>query len=644
MSASNHIRTVAVAIAALLAVADLLAAVGQQADRRVVVQGPGPAMPPRDPLPRPAESQPTGAAVVEGVVVSADLGRPVRRATVRLAPVVPGPPQTTLADDMGRFRFEGVPAGQFLLTASKPGYLDSTFGQRQPGSGRPGTPLSVSASQRIDRLSLAIARGGVLAGTVSDDGGEPAFGTDVQAYRFVWQQGERTLRLAGSDTADDRGSFRIGALPPGEYLVMASPAGKSGVFDDIGLLNARLGDARAMSVARVAGSVNAAAGATPPADYTPVFYPGTTSSASAMHVTIGVSEVRSGLDVQLPLVAMTRVEGVVLDAAGPAPGTEVRLVDLDMPIQGLGLKSTMSGPDGRFAFENVPAGRYRVQARTGPVTRMVVDDAGGNERVMVQFQAARVGGPGRGGPGFAFAGVPPAAPEVRWATAEVVLSGAPHDPITLVLQQGLRLSGRVLFDGPDQPPADLSSFSVALANAHPSGGASSAFGQVGDDGRFTIEGVTPGVYRVTVMPGSSWRPKSFIVGGRDALDFLLTVTPSQEIGAAELTLTTRTSTLSGTLTDGTGRPAPAHTIVVFPDDRSYWVAGSRRVRATRPSTDGKFSVSGLPAGSYRLVAVDDLEDGQWFDPKVLEQLAGAALPLSVGEGENKVQDLRLSGR
>ena len=88
-------------------------------------------------------------------------------------------------------------SGQFLLSATKPGYLESTFGQRQPGSGRPGTPLSVSTGQRIERIALPIARGGVLAGTVSDDGGEPAFGTEVQAYRFVWQDGERTLRHAG---------------------------------------------------------------------------------------------------------------------------------------------------------------------------------------------------------------------------------------------------------------------------------------------------------------------------------------------------------------------------------------------------------------------------------------------------------------
>ena len=615
----------------------------QGVGERVTIQSGRPVVAPRD-RPSPQQAPGSGTAIIDGVVVSADLGRPVRRATVQLAPATPGPPLSTMSDDAGHFRFEGVAAGQFTLSAAKPGYLESMFGQRQPGSGRPGTPLSVTAGQRIERVSLPIARGGVLAGTVLDDGGEPAFGTEVQAYRFVWQQGERTLRIAGSATADDRGSFRVGALPPGEYLVVATPAGKTGVFADLAILP-KLGNAGTMSFGRLATASPDAMNA-PAADYAPVFYPGTTSSASAMRVAIGVSEERAGLDVRLPLVPMTRVEGLVMNAAGPAAGTEIRLVDSEMPIQGLGLRTTIAGPDGRFSFDNVVPGRYRVQARTGPVTRMIVGDGGdvgGEQRVMVSFQAARVGGPGPGPGAMTFTPADSPAQDIRWAETEIALSGAQPQPITLVLQPGINLSGRVIFDGSDQPPSDLSSFRVVLNSAKPSEeGLSSSLAQVGADGRFTIEGVTPGTYRVSVLSPSSWRAKSFNVGGRDALDFLLSVTANQEMAAAELTLTTRLATLSGTLSDGSGRPAPAHTIIVFPDDASYWVPGSRRIRATRPSTDGRFSVANLPAGAYRLVAVDDLEDGQWTDPNVLKQLAGAAFPISIGEGETRTQDLRIS--
>ena len=195
---------------------------------------------PRDVMPPPQEA-PSGTAFVEGVVVSADLGRPVRRATVRLSPVVPGPPRSTTSDDVGRFRFEGVAAGQFLLAATKPGYLESTFGQRQPGSGRPGTPLSVSAGQRIERVALPIARGGVLAGTVADDGGEPAFGTEVQAFRFVWQRGNARCAWQGLLRRTIAGVFasaRYRRAIPRHGLA----GGKAGIFEDMGLLP-KLGNA-----------------------------------------------------------------------------------------------------------------------------------------------------------------------------------------------------------------------------------------------------------------------------------------------------------------------------------------------------------------------------------------------------------------
>jgi hypothetical protein len=339
---------------------------------------------------------------------------------------------------------------------------------------------------------------------------------------------------------------------------------------------------------------------------------------------------------------MSRIEGVVVDAAGAPTGTEVRLVDLDMPVPGLGLRSTATGPDGRFVFDNVAPGRYRVQARTGPMIQMLVDDTGGGQRVTMAFQAARGAGPGAGAPGMPF-GATARNEEVRWAAAEVTLAGARPDPITLMLQPGTRISGRVTFDAAE-PPADLRGFRVVLNAAKPGEtGMSSSIGEIGTDGRFTIEGVTPGAYRVNVLsPSVAWRPKSFVVNGRDALDFLLTVAPGDPPGVAELTMTTRTSTLRGTLMDAAGQPAPAHTIVVFADDPAFWVAGSRRVRATRPATDGRFSFSNLPAGSYRLVAVDDLEDGQWTDPDVLKQLAGYGVALTMDEGATRVQDLRVA--
>jgi hypothetical protein len=44
-----------------------------------------------------------------------------------------------------------------------------------------------------------------------------------------------------------------------------------------------------------------------------------------------------------------------------------------------------------------------------------------------------------------------------------------------------------------------------------------------------------------------------------------------------------------------------------------------------------------------LVAVTDVEPGEWFDPDFLEQLAAASMRITLSDGEKKTQDLRLAG-
>jgi len=82
-------------------------------------------------------------------------------------------------------------------------------------------------------------------------------------------------------------------------------------------------------------------------------------------------------------------------------------------------------------------------------------------------------------------------------------------------------------------------------------------------------------------------------------------------------------------------------VVAFSADERFWTPQSRRVQAARPATDGRFAFRALPPGDYRLVAVTDVEPGQWFDPAFLRQLVGGSVPLSIADGERKVQDLRV---
>jgi hypothetical protein len=76
---------------------------------------------------------------------------------------------------------------------------------------------------------------------------------------------------------------------------------------------------------------------------------------------------------------------------------------------------------------------------------------------------------------------------------------------------------------------------------------------------------------------------------------------------------------------------------------ALWVAPSRRIQGVRPSADGAYVIHNLPAGSYLVAAVDDVEPGEWFDPAFLQRLVPVAMKVAIADGEQKVQAIRLGG-
>jgi hypothetical protein len=589
---------------------------------------------------------PTGSAVVGGAVVNADGGHPIRRSTVRLTSVALGVARVVTADDKGNFQFENLPPGQFTLSASKVGYLDATYGQKKPGSGRAGRSLSITEGQRLEHLALPMPLGGVISGTVVDDVGEPAFLTVIRALRYAWRAGERTLTIVGSAAADDRGAYRIPALPAGDYIIMAAPV------SELPLASLRLaadsfaagrGGAGAfalpflsggpgLAVERAAGSPDEAAPAT---DYAPVYFPTTTIASDASRVTLDVGQERSGIDVQLQLVPMGRIAGTISGAdQSVLAGTTVTLVDTQ-GLPGMNVKSARAGADGTFAFTGVAPGQYNLSARSAAAVTVQPGKVDG-QTIMVFGRGTRPGGPGGlQGPG---AGSTP----LMWASADLVVAGREPTTVVLTLRTSLTVSGKLAFDGAGAPPTDLTQVRILLSSVDANDKNAAAMGWSDAAGHFTLSGVTPGNYQVSVTGVPNWHAGSVEVAGRDALDFLLDMTPARSVADAVITLTDRVSEISGTLQDSLGRPTSDYTLVVFADDERFWTAQSRRILATTPASDGKFSFVNLPAGNYRLIAVDDIAEGQWLDPVFLRQISGAAISLKLADGERKTQDIRVS--
>jgi hypothetical protein len=572
---------------------------------------------------RDARRDAVGTGTISGVVlIDGPARQPARRARVTLTNLDrTSPGQTATTDDRGTFVFRGLPAGRFELQAFKPPYLRASYGASRPD--RAGTPIVLGADGAVTDLVVRMVRGGVIAGVVRDTRGRPLPGLEVRALKFGYNAvtGERSLAPpGGASTAqsDDRGEYRVYGLPPGGYLVVVSPPAAGRGNEGIRRLTSDEVH-RALVAARSGGAAPATqrAGSAPPlVNHAPVFHPGATDLRAASRIDLGISEERAGVDIVAQLVPTATISGTITAPSGVLPQMlTVQLwtaAETELPAGG-GLRGTSARPrpDGTYALTGIAPGTYTLKAGTG---------------------RAR--------------GAPPDQP-TQWAAADINVNGQDLE-VSLTLQPGVAINGRVLFEGARQPSAaELQTLAFALV-APGSGGASAypGGGRVDANGRFTFAGVVPDTYRFTATWSSPaanvWTMKSSGANGRESFEAPLRVNPGETLEWT-ITYTDKPTGLTGVLQDSGGRAATDHYILVFSAERAHWIPGSRRIRMTRPATDGSYSVKGLPPGEYFVAAPTDLEAGEWNDPALLDQLARTSARITLRDGEMTPQGFRVGG-
>ncbi len=584
-------------------------------------------------------------------MVVAGTGQPARRVRVNVSSPDARVSRTLVTDDSGLFSATGLPGGRFNLSASKPGYITGSFGQRLPG--RSGMPIQLADGQKV-QVQVQIWRGGVITGTLLDEHGEAVPNTPVRVMRYVMPGGQRTLQQSGSGQTDDRGVYRIFGLQPGEYIVSAAPRNSN-----LPSFNAEPAVAAALERAGQTGQVNpdviqivgerltqlrgelSQAGDGPSTGYAPTYYPGTTSVATAASITLAPGEEKGGIDFQYQVVPVARVEGLVTSTQGPLPpNVTLSLVSNAFNVPGMGVSGVRADGNGAFRFNNVPPGQYTLVARGtsqrgregGPLFRGLEGMPGGRGQMPP--------GGGRGRAGQAVNN-----PVRLWGAVDVNVDGSHLSNIVVMLQPGLQVSGRVSFDGTSQPPEDLSRLRVSLQSVTTPGAgdiSTNVSERVEADGRFTFQSVVPGRYRLTGGgAGGEWIVAASAMDGENALDFPVEIKTATS--GAVVTFTDRHSELTGTITDDRSQPVVDYTLVVYPSEPRFRVPQSRRILSARPDTAGRFTFSNLPPGDYRLAPVLDPEPGSWFDPAFLQQLDDGALRVSIAEGEKKEQNLRVPG-
>ena len=268
---------------------------------------------------------------VEGQVFNSSTGEPLKKVQLLLRPVASSAetPYGALTNTAGRFAIGGVAPGRYMLMAERAGFVRADV--RRPEI------LALSAGQRLKDVTVRLTPHAVIAGRILDEDGDPVQNTSVQALRWSYVQGRRTLVPAASSNTNDLGEYRLPGLPPGRYYVNATY--------------------------RAFAPPPRAAAAGPEENYTATYYPNTVDPAAAAPIPVEAGNTIRGIDITLLRARTVRITGRVTNPAGGGISRNV-LVFLTPRDRARGRESQTARlqPEGAFEIRGVTPGSYTVAA------------------------------------------------------------------------------------------------------------------------------------------------------------------------------------------------------------------------------------------------------------------------------------------
>jgi hypothetical protein len=507
-------------------------------------------------------------------------------------------PRTTVTDSQGMFEFKELPAGTYRLSAG-PGqysaqYISATYGAKRanaPGSSDPGQPISLADGQAFT-ATVALFKGSVITGRVGDENGDPL--ARVQVYTLFYPVGStRGQRLGSTVSTDDLGNFRLYGLAPGEYVVVAEARGNTFVQPN----------APPETEEERVGMLT-------------TYYPGAADEGSAQRVRTRTGAETSGIEIRMVSGRMLHISGMVVDSQGKGDTRfNVQLMQRT-GFNGFNNFGLNMDATGHFQGRNIPPGDYKLVAR-----QMINRPPNTPPNTLID--------------------------QGEFAVVPISLTNDVDD-LLVTTSPGATITGQIVYEsGPPTPlpsgaPAQPPRINATPPDPQNFGGLPTPQGvQASADLTFTMKGFM-GEYMIRANGGNQYM-KSVQLNGQDITD-----TPREFKDGDKITvvMTTRASTIEGTVSDDKGQPANGGALLLFSEDKSGWRTNSVHTRRSGVDITGHFRLQGLLPGRYFLIALPQeranaLNYGS-SDPSLLEQFAKEATSITVAEDEQRQVDLKIS--
>ena len=535
----------------------------------------------------PQLQEPIGTASIDGRVIRLGTIEPVSGVDLELRMEAQGgyPARLFLTKSGydGGFVFRNLPAGRFVLAATRSGglFVPAEFGQH--GMLGHGVIFPVSDGQQMKAIKLEMVPTGTITGRILDADGRPIGQAAVMALTPMYPQGKRSLNLVQYVHSDDHGQFRFFSLIPGRYFVAAKledPTRKSiplSVFPPGSVQTSERVDLP------VVARRTLPTGEVSEETYSIVYFGGGNDPDRATPLEIVPDGTVGSVDILLTegKTKSRHIRGTVSSSPGALlpPIIQVRAVPAEWSSVVL---APIAIPDtsGKFDLAGVVPGKYVLWATARPY-----DSGSTSASTLIGTLSVEVGDSDVGDVDIV--------PNSRTAvTGRVLIEGRPeNDPALTRMHVTLRREPNILGlpSSFDATPAANGTFSIPSFNS---------------DWRVSVDSLPPNIY-----------VKSIQMGSVDLLSSPLHVQgPSER--PVEIVLGTDSGSLDGRVINEGQQAAVNVTVVLVPETsmRRRWDL----YKVTSTDFYGQFHLSSIPPGDYKAFAWEVVDDGAWQNPDFMK--------------------------